>query len=257
MAIHIRKGKELDGMRAAGAISRDVLLKLVDQVEVGVTTGEIDQMAADLIAKEGCVSAFLNYSGFPGHICISVNEEVVHGIGGKKVIKDGDIVKIDVGVIKNGWIGDNATTVPVGNVSEDVMRLLQVTEDSLDIAIDHARDGKMLGDLCASVERCVVAEGFTVVREYIGHGVGKELHEEPQVPNFGTPGAKPRLKAGMILAIEPMVNLGAAPTITLNDKWTVITADRKPSAHFEHTVLVTKGEPEILTARERLTQPNS
>ncbi len=257
MAIPIRRGKEVDGMRVACGIARDILLKCSGAVQPGVTTGQIDAYAADLMGEFGCKSAFLGYRGFPGNICISVNEEVVHGIGGPRVLQFGDVVKIDVGIVKDGWVGDNALTVPVGQIPVDVQKLLFVAEESLDIGISHARDGVMLGDLCSSIERCVLEHGFTVVREYVGHGVGRKLHEEPQVPNYGTPGERPRLRAGMILAIEPMVNMGMAKTKTLGDGWTVITADRRPSSHFEHTVLITRGEPEILTPRPRLTQPGS
>lgn len=243
-------------MRVACGTARDILLALADFIRPGVTTGEVDQLAAGLMEERGCKSAFLGYRGFPGHICISTNEEVVHGIGGSRVIQYGDIVKVDVGIIKDGWVGDNAVTVPVGMIDPATERLLQATEDALHIAIGHARAGTMLGDLCASVERHVKPLGYSVVREYVGHGVGRKLHEPPEVPNFRPRNNRPKLRPGMVLAIEPMVNLGVARTITLDDGWTVITADKKPSAHFEHTVLVTEGEPEILTWRERrMRQP--
>lgn len=250
--IPIRHGRQQDGIRRACQMARDVLLETAAQVREGVTTGEVDRFSANLMAKKGCKSAFLGYRRFPGNICISVNEEVVHGIGGPRVIQDGDVVKIDVGIQFDGWIGDNALTVPVGNVAEDTLRLLAATEESLLVAADHARDGHMLGDLCASVEEHVTQYGFTVVREFVGHGVGRKLHEEPQVPNYGKKGQRPRLKAGMTLAIEPMVNLGTANTRILQDQWTVISQDRKPSAHYEHVVLVSAEEPEILTARKRM-----
>ncbi len=253
--IHYRKGKQLDYMRVAGGLARDILLRTAEEIQPGVTTGEIDTFAAELIREKGCTSAFLGYRDFPGNICISVNEEVVHGIGGPRKIMYGDIVKIDVGIVtKDGWVGDNALTVPVGEISPEIYNLLYATEEALHVAIDHARDGLMLGDLCHSVERCVVEHGYSVVREFVGHGVGRKLHEDPQVPNYGKRGAKPRLRAGMILAIEPMVNMGTAAVKVLDDDWTVVTADRKPSAHFEHTVLITDGEPEILTYRERTTK---
>jgi methionyl aminopeptidase len=174
---------------------------------------------------------------------------VVHGIGGSRRIQYGDVVKLDIGVFKNGWVGDTATTVPVGIIDEKVARLLRVTEEALDLAIKCAQHGRRLGDLCAAIEAEVVANGYTVVREFVGHGVGKALHEEPQVPNYGRRGTGPKLKAGMTLAIEPMVNMGSSSVRVLSDKWTVVTVDGKPSAHFEHTVLITKGEPEILTWR--------
>lgn len=228
-------------------------------VQPGVTTGEIDRFVAAEIKAQGATSAFLNYrvgsKRFPGHICIGLNEAVVHGIGDATIIKPGDIVKIDVGIHKDGWVGDNALTVPVPPIAPDVQMLLSATEDALEIAIDWARDGMMLGDLCHSVENYVSRHGLSVVREFVGHGVGRKLHEEPQVPNYGIKGAKPRLRAGMTLAIEPMINLGVEETVTLADGWTVITLDRKPSAHYEHMVLITDGEPEVLTARPRINPP--
>jgi methionyl aminopeptidase len=211
----------------------------------------VDEAAADYMSDEGCRSAFLGYRNFPGQICISINEEVVHGIGGSRRIQYGDIVKLDVGVFKGGWVGDTAKTVAVGVIDDRVQRLLQVTEDTLEMAIGYACSGRRLGDLCAAIEDEVVANGYSVVREFVGHGVGRQLHEEPQVPNYGRRGSGPKLKPGMTLAIEPMVNMGSSAVRILADNWTVVTVDSKPSAHFEHTVLITKGAPEILTWRER------
>jgi methionyl aminopeptidase len=250
--IPIRHGAQQQGIRKACQKARDVLLEAAGLVQAGITTGEVDRAAAAAIKASGCTSAFLGYRGFPGTICISINEEVVHGIGGPRVIQDGDVVKIDVGVYYDGWVGDNALTVPVGNVDQATLKLLAATEESLLVAASHARDGEMLGTLCWSVENHVKQYGFTVVRDFVGHGVGRKLHEEPQVPNYGKRGERPRLKAGMTLAIEPMINLGAEKTRILADGWTVIATDRKPSAHYEHVVLVTEGEPEILTARGRM-----
>jgi methionyl aminopeptidase len=250
--IPIRHGAQQQGIRKACQKARDVLLEAAGLVHAGITTGEVDRAAAAAIKASGCTSAFLGYRGFPGTICISINEEVVHGIGGPRVIQDGDVVKIDVGVYFDGWVGDNALTVPVGNVEQATLKLLAATEESLLVAASHARDGEMLGTLCWSVENHVKQYGFTVVRDFVGHGVGRKLHEEPQVPNYGKRGERPRLKAGMTLAIEPMINLGAEKTRILADGWTVIATDRKPSAHYEHVVLVTEGEPEILTARGRM-----
>ena len=250
--IPIRHGAQQQGIRKACQKARDVLLEAAGLVQAGITTGEVDRAAAAAIKASGCTSAFLGYRGFPGTICISINEEVVHGIGGPRVIQDGDVVKIDVGVYYDGWVGDNALTVPVGNVDQATLKLLAATEESLLVAASHARDGEMLGTLCWSVENHVKQYGFTVVRDFVGHGVGRKLHEEPQVPNYGKRGERPRLKAGMTLAIEPMINLGAEKTRILADGWTVIATDRKPSAHYEHVVLVTDGEPEILTARGRM-----
>ena len=250
--IPIRHGAQQQSIRKAGQVARDVLIKTASQVHVGATTAEIDRIAAAEMKARGATSAFLGYRQFPGNICISINEEVVHGIGGSRVIQDGDIVKIDVGVYYDGWVGDNALTVPVGNVAKETLHLLAATEESLLNAIKYARDGWMLGDLCHSVEHHVSQYGYTVVREFVGHGVGRKLHEEPQVPNYGKKGDRPRLKAGMTLAIEPMINMGTGKTRILEDKWTVVTTDRKPSAHFGHVVLITEDEPEILTARDRM-----
>ena len=250
--IPIRHGSQQDGIRRACGLARDILLKTADQIVAGATTKEVDRFAAAEFKTAGCTSAFLGYRGFPGNVCISINEEIVHGIGGPRVIQDGDIVKLDIGISFHGWIGDNALSVPVGTVSSETLHLLAATEESLHVAISHARDGEMLGTLCASVEEHVKTYGYTVVREFVGHGVGRKLHEEPQVPNYGRRGERPRLKAGMTLAIEPMVNMGSAKSRVLSDGWTAITQDRKPSAHYEHVVLITEDEPEVLTWRERM-----
>jgi methionyl aminopeptidase len=253
--IPIKSPREIEFMRKAGSIASSILQALAREVAPGRSTGEIDRMAAELMREHDCKSAFLGYRGFPGHICISVNEEVVHGIGGARKIMPGDIVKIDVGIIKSGFIGDNATTVAAGDIPLETKRLLAATEQSLFDAISHARAGRRLADLCGSVEAFVVPRGFTVVREFVGHGVGRRLHEEPQIPNYRPQGKTPVLVPGMTLAIEPMVNAGVGSVRILDDGWTVITEDRKPSAHFEHTVLVTDGEPEILTWRPREALP--
>ena len=249
--IPIKSERDIEKMREACASAARVLDKLGMLIRPGVTTGDIDEAAADFMSEENCRSAFLGYRNFPGNICISVNEEVVHGIGGSRRIQYGDIVKLDVGVIKGGWVGDTAKTVPVGAIKPAWSRLLTVTEDILDRVIPIATAGRRLGDISAFIEDEVLANGYNVVREFVGHGVGRNLHEEPQIPNFGRAGTGPRLKAGMALAIEPMVNLGGAAVRTLEDDWTVVTADNLPSAHFEHTVLITKSEPQILTWREK------
>jgi methionyl aminopeptidase len=253
--IPIKTPREIGFMRQAGAIASSILQALAKEVAPGRTTGEIDQYAAELMRQHDCKSAFLGYRGFPGYTCISVNEEVVHGIGGARKIQPGDILKIDVGVVKSGFIGDNATTVPVGDIPLETKRLLAVTEQSLFEAIRHARAGRKLADLCGSVAEFAEPHGFTIVREFVGHGVGRRLHEEPQVPNYRPQGKSPTLMPGMTLAIEPMVNAGVAGVRILEDGWTVITEDRKPSAHFEHTVLITSGDPEILTWRPREALP--
>jgi methionyl aminopeptidase len=254
--IHLRQGRELEALRSAGRTAAEILQLTAASVRPGISTADVDRAAAAFIAERGCTSAFLGYRGFPGTICISLNDEVVHGIGrSTRLIREGDIVKIDVGIIKDGWVGDNATTVPVGEINTETWALLQATEDSLDIAISHARHNASLRDLCGSVEHYVTRHGFSVVKQFVGHGVGRRLHEEPQVPNWADPAIRTKLKAGMVLAIEPMINLGRGKTRTLADNWTAVTTDGKPSAHFEHMVLVTASEPEILTPRARLTEP--
>lgn len=257
--IQLRSGSELDGLREAGALAAEILGKTSALVRPGVTTGEIDRAAADFMAERSCKSAFLGYRGFPGQICISINEEVVHGIGGSRELRDGDIVKIDVGILtRDGWVGDNAKTVPAGTLSAEAAALLAATEASLHAAIARARGGERLSSVCSAVEESVAPLGFTVVKQFVGHGVGRQLHEEPQVPNYWDPEEmsgrhfkNPRLEPGMVLAIEPMVNAGTEDVRILEDKWTVVTADRALSAHFEHMVLITDGEAEILTPRER------
>jgi methionyl aminopeptidase len=253
--IPIKSPREIELMRKAGGIASIILQALTKQVVPGCTTGEIDKLAAELMREHDCKSAFLGYRGFPGYTCISVNEEVVHGIGGARKIMPGDIVKIDVGIMKSGFIGDNATTVAAGDIPLETKRLLAVTEESLFQAISHARAGRKLADLCGAVEAFAKPHGFTIVREFVGHGVGRRLHEEPQVPNYRPQGKSPTLMPGMTLAIEPMVNAGVASVRILDDGWTVITEDKKPSAHFEHTVLITSGDPEILTWRPREALP--
>lgn len=253
--IPIKSAREIELMRRAGAIASEILQALAKEVAPGKTTGEIDKLAAEMMRSHDSKSAFFGYRGFPGYTCISVNEEVVHGIGGPRKIMPGDVVKIDVGIVKNGFIGDNATTIPVGDIPDETKRLLAVTEQSLFEAIEHARAGRRLADLCGAVEDFAKPHGFTVVREFVGHGVGRRLHEEPQIPNYRPQGKSPILAAGMTLAIEPMINAGVPSVRILDDGWTVITEDRKPSAHFEHTVLVTSGEPELLTWRPREALP--
>jgi methionyl aminopeptidase len=248
--IPIKSSREIEMMRQAGRTASEILDAVSSLVRPGVTTKEIDEAAADLMADKKVKSAFLGYRGFPGNICISVNDEVVHGIGGARRVQYGDIVKLDIGIVQNGWVGDTATTVPAGAIDSETQRLLRVTEETLMMAIPYAIEGRRLGDMCAAIEDEVTAHGYSVVREFVGHGVGRQLHEEPQVPNFGRSGSGPRLKAGMTIAIEPMVNMGRSGVKILGDGWTVVTSDGKPSAHFEHTVLITKEEPEILTWRE-------
>jgi methionyl aminopeptidase len=253
--IRIKVGREIDLMRTACQTASAILQEVAAFIAPGKTTRQVDQFAGDLMKLRGVRSAFLGYRGFPAFTCISLNEEVVHGIGSDRIIQPGDIVSLDVGIVQNGWIGDNALTVAVGPIAEETQRLLVATEQSLYEAIAHARAGTRLADLCGAVEEYVKPLGFSVVREFVGHGVGRDLHEEPQVPNYRPQGKTPILEPGMTLAIEPMVNAGVPYVKILSDGWTVITEDRKPSAHFEHTVLITEGEPEILTDRPRLMLP--
>ncbi len=253
--IPIKNEREVQFMRESCKAAASIRDRLASEVKPGVTTRRLDEMARDMIQEAGGTSPFLGYGQrkkFPGHICVSVNEEVVHGIGGDRRLQLGDIVKLDVGIILNGWIGDTAITVPVGMVSAEINHLMHVTLKALYEGISQARLGNHVHDIGATVERYVSGHKCSVVKEFVGHGVGKRLHEEPQVPNFGKPKTGAKLKPGMILAIEPMVNLGTGNVKVLSDGWTVVTQDGKPSAHFEHTVLITEGEPEILTWTERM-----
>jgi methionyl aminopeptidase len=248
--IPIKKGSDIDGMKKSCRAASEILDHLAAMVQPGTTTGELDAEAARLIKERGGKSPFFGYRGFPGHICASVNDEVVHGIGGLRQLTYGDIIKLDVGILLDGWVGDTAMTVPVGAVSAEISKLLQETEVALYLGIENARAGQRLGDVCSAIEKHVTKSGYSVVREFVGHGVGRSLHEEPQIPNFGKAGTGPLLKSGMTLAIEPMVNMGKCDVKILKDGWTVVTRDSKPSSHFEHTVLVTEGDPEILTCRK-------
>ena len=240
--------RDLEAMRPACRVAREVLDTVAAFIRPGVTTRQIDDFAAQTIRQHGAKSAFLGYRKYPCHICISVNEEVVHGMAGDRRVEFGDIVSLDVGVRHNGFIGDNATTVPVGGCGVAAQRLLDVTEQALYIGIAQARGGNRVVDISRAIQQHVESHGYSVVREFVGHGVGRSVHEEPQVPNFVESGKKsPLLRPGMTIAIEPMVNAGRAEVKILKDKWTVVTVDRQLSAHFEHTVLITEGEAEILT----------
>ncbi|QQY08648.1 MAG: type I methionyl aminopeptidase [Candidatus Xiphinematobacter sp.] len=246
--IPIKKSKEVFQMRLSGEVAAGILAELVGMVTPGITTKDIDEAAGELMNAAQVRSAFLGYRSFPGRICISLNEEVVHGIGSSsRHIQCGDIVKLDVGIIREGWVSDTAATITTGEVLPEVACLVSTTQRILMSAISIATAGRRLGDLSAHIEECACAAGYSVVREFVGHGIGRSLHEEPQIPNFGERGTGPILRAGMILAIEPMINAGKADIRMLEDKWTVVTADGSQSAHFEHTVLVTNEKPEILT----------
>jgi methionyl aminopeptidase len=245
-----RSKAELERMREAGRLVGEVLTALSAQVAPGVTTADLDALAEKLIAAAGATPAFKGYHGYPASICASINDEVIHGIpSGRRLLQPGDIVSIDVGASLDGYFGDSALTVPVGPVSEEAATLLRVTEEALYKAIERVRPGSRVSDIGHVVQRHVEAYGFSVVREFVGHGIGQKMHEEPQVPNYGEPGRGPRLAEGMVLAIEPMVNAGKPAVKVLGDGWTAVTRDSSLSAHFEHTVAVTAGEPWILTAR--------
>lgn len=234
-------------MRQAGRIVAIVLDTLKKEVKPGITTGKLNAIAEKIISEHGAKASFKGYRGFPASICVSVNEEIVHGIPGECILKEGDIIAIDVGAIYNGFQGDAAITVGVGEISPEAKKLIDVTRDSLAAGIAKAREGAHLSDISAAIQECAEANGFSPVREYVGHGIGRDMHEKPEIPNFGTPGKGPILKKGMTFALEPMVNIGNWRTKVLPDHWTVVTADGSLSAHFEHTIAVTDGKPEILT----------
>ena len=235
-------------MRKANAIVAEVFDRLKSEVTPEITTRELDQIAEAYIRSRGAVPAFKGYRGFPGTLCVSINEEIVHGIPGQRKLKEGDIVSIDVGVNLTGYFGDAAITLPVGEVDEEAKRLLDVTEKALALGIDKAKIGNRLFDISFAIQHWVETHGFSVVRDFVGHGIGKSLHEEPQIPNFGSPHQGPRLEKGMVLALEPMVNEGTYEVRILSDAWTVVTADGKRSAHFEHTIAIIDGEAAVLSA---------
>jgi methionyl aminopeptidase len=245
--IRLKTEAEIAGMRKAGSIAASVLREASGLIAPGITTRELDVIVGRLIRDRDAASAFLGYRDYPANCCISVNEGVVHGIGDGRRLQVGDLVKLDIGVKHQGFIGDVAMTVAVGGCSVEGQKLMDVTVESLYKGISAARAGNRVTDISRAVQSCVEAAGFSVVREYVGHGVGRSLHEEPQVPNYVDARSNAKLRAGMTIAIEPMVNVGLPAVETLKDQWTVVTKDRRLSAHFEHTVLVTEGEAEILT----------
>ena len=248
MAILIKSAAEIDKMRTSGIALRQVHEAVRGAVRVGASTMDLERAAAAKIEQLGAVSAFKGYHGYPAVLCTSVNREVIHGIPSEKtILRDGDVVSIDCGVVIDGFYSDCAVTYPIGTASAATAKLLRVTEASLYAAIEQAQPGNRLGDIAWAVQRMCEAEGYGVVREFVGHGIGKSMHEDPQVPNVGNPGKGPRLKPGMVLAIEPMINAGSAEVKVLADGWTAITIDGSISAHFEHTVAITKNGPLILT----------
>jgi methionyl aminopeptidase len=247
--IVIKTPLELDAMRRVNRMTACLRDELAAMVRPGITTLDLGNAAFEIMRRLGGASAFYGYHGFPGQICVSVNDEVVHGIPGRRVIKNGDIVSIDTGLTFGGFIGDTAVTVAAGEVDDEKKRLLEVTKAALDAGISKAVVGNRLGDISHAIQAVVEAAGFSVVREFVGHGIGRDMHEDPQIPNFGNPGRGPKLKLGMTLAIEPMVNMGGPKVRVLDDNWTAVTCDGSASAHFEHTVAVGISAPEILTLR--------
>jgi len=239
--------KEIDKMRAAGQLVGSVLQELRKMALPGVTTLEINDAADKMIRDGGAYPTFKGYNGFPYSICASVNEQVVHGFPSKYELREGDIFSIDVGATLDGFVGDTATTVPVGRVSDELWKLLRVTRQCLELAIEKCRAGNHLGDIGYAVQQHAESHGYSVVRDYVGHGIGRRMHEDPQIPNYGIPGKGPKIRAGYVFAVEPMINIGSHHTKTLKDGWTVVTLDGKPSAHVEHTIAVTEEGPEVLT----------
>ena len=247
MSIIIKSDQEITIMRQAGRVVATVLEMLKLQVRPGMKTEELDIIAAREIERLGAISSFKGYRGFPASVCVSINDEIVHGIPGKRVLHDGDIVSLDLGAIFAGFQGDAAVTTGVGNISPEAKQLMETTEGALRAGIAAARAGARLGDISVAIQHYAESRGYSVVREYTGHGIGREMHEEPQIPNFGLPGQGPMLKKGMTLALEPMVNIGGWLTRLGDDHWTVFTSDGSLSAHFEHTIAITDTEPEVLT----------
>ena len=246
--ITLKSSHEIDLMRRSGKITAAARALAGEMVKPGVTTQEINDAVERFIRQQGAVPSFLHYNGYPASACISVNDEIIHGIPGKRVLQEGDIVSVDVGAYIGGFHGDCAATFPCGRISPEAQRLIDVTRQSFFEGIRFAREGQRLQDVSAAVQAYVEQNGFSVVREYVGHGVGAQMHESPEIPNYGRPGHGPRLLRGMTLAIEPMVNAGSAAITQLSDGWTVKTADGKWAAHYENTILITDGAPEILTA---------
>lgn len=251
MAIIIKSAAEIVAMKRAGMVVASILKVLSRELVAGMTTDQLDNIAVRELTQHGAIPSFKGYRGFPASVCVSINEEIVHGIPKARVIKEGDIVSLDFGAVVDGFHGDAALTVGVGNINSQAKKLLQTTKGCLEAAIAVARPRAHLSDISAVIQNYAESRGFSVVREYTGHGIGREMHEEPQIPNFGEPGYGPVLKKGMTLAIEPMVNLGGWQTKVKNDGWTVVTADGSLSAHFEKTIAITDREAEVLTAWDR------
>lgn len=245
--INIKSPSEIELMRSAGAITKNALIIAGKLINPGITTAEVDSEVEKYILSQGATPSFKGYGGFPASVCISVNEEVIHGIPGSLVIQSGDIVSVDVGACYEGYHGDCAATFAVGDVSKERMALIEVTRQSFYEGIEFARSGYRVSDISSAIQNYAESQGYSVVRQYVGHGVGSSLHEAPEVPNFGRPGHGPRLVPGMVLAVEPMINMGSYAVRVLTNDWTVVTADGMPSAHYENTILITDNDPEILT----------
>ena len=245
--ITLKSAHEIEAMRLAGKITAAARALAREMVKPGVTTQQIDKAVFHFIREQGAIPSFLHYNGYPASICISVNDEIIHGIPGKRVLREGDIVSVDVGAYIGGYHGDCAGTYPCGQVCDEALRLIRVTQDSFFEGLKFAREGYRLSDISHAVQTFVEANGYSVVREYVGHGIGRNMHEAPEVPNYGKPGHGPRLLRGMTLAVEPMVNAGTAAIKQMPDGWTVKTADGKYAAHYENTILITAGDPELLT----------
>ena len=250
--ITVKSPREIEQMRVAGRITAEARSLGRQLVAPGITTQEINKEIFKFIKSRGATPSFLGYGGFPGSACISVNDEVIHGIPGKRLIRDGDIVSIDVGAIKNGWQGDCCGTFAAGEISDEAKRLIEVTRQSFFEGIKYARAGNRISDISHAIQEYVESFGYSLVREYVGHGIGKEMHEAPEVPNYGAPGHGPRLVKGMTIAVEPMVIVGGEAVRVLDNNWTVVTVDGSLSAHYENTIAITDGEPEILTMAEDL-----
>jgi methionyl aminopeptidase len=250
--IAIKSRREIERMREIGHLTAEILLELRERARPGVTTHELDEIAAKALEKRGLNSPFLGYAPggvapYPAVLCASVNEEIVHGIPGPRELRDGDIISLDFGVESGGWHGDSAVTIAVGEIDDEATRLIETTRDALEKGIEQMVPGARLSDIGHAVQTRAEREGYGVVRQFVGHGIGREMHEPPQVPNYGRPGRGPRLRAGMVFAIEPMVNVGSPRVRVLDDEWTAVTEDGSLSAHFEHTVLITDDGPEVLT----------
>ncbi len=245
--IKLKTKEEIEIMRSAGRIVAEALAMVGQEIKEGMTTAKLDALVEESIRSNDSVPAFKGYHGFPASACISINEEVVHGIPGERIIQSGDIVSVDIGSILNGFYGDSAKTFAIGEISEEKQQLMEITEKSLLAGIDKARNGNKLGQISAAVQKVAEENGYGVVRQLVGHGIGRNMHEDPQVPNYGSVNEGPVLKTGMVIAIEPMINCGTYHVKTLPDGWTIVTADGLPSAHFEHTVAITENGPDILT----------